>query len=72
MRMKIRNVHESELVPPFAKAYIVHVDLVQYMAKRAWKAFHFTMHILKKGNSNTKSLAYTSLAHPIHEYEVAC
>jgi hypothetical protein len=25
-----------------------------------------------KGNSNTKSLAYTSLAHPVLEYEAAC
>jgi hypothetical protein len=25
--------------------------------KRAWKALHFTMRILKKGNSITKSLA---------------
>jgi hypothetical protein len=29
------------------------------------------MHILKKGNSNMKSLAYTSLAHPILEYGAA-
>jgi hypothetical protein len=36
--------------------------------KKAWKTLHFTMRILKKGNSNTKSLAYTSLVHPILEY----
>jgi len=35
-------------------------DQVNYTAKKAWKALHFTMRILKKGNSNTKSLAYTS------------
>jgi hypothetical protein len=29
------------------------------------------MHILKKGNKNTKSLAYTSLVHPILEYGAA-
>jgi hypothetical protein len=33
---------------------------------------HFTMYILKKENSNTKSLAYTSLVHPILEYGAAC
>jgi hypothetical protein len=29
--------------------------------KKALKALHFTMRILKKGNRKTKSLAYTSL-----------
>ena len=33
-------------------------DQVDYTVKKAWKALHFTMRILKKGNSNTKSLAY--------------
>ena len=35
-------------------------DQVNYTAKKAWKALHFTIRILRKGNSNTKSLAYTS------------
>jgi hypothetical protein len=40
--------------------------------KKAWKALHFTMRVLKKGTSNTKSLAYyTSLVRPILEYEAA-
>jgi hypothetical protein len=43
-------------------------DQVNYTVKKAWKALHFTMRILKKGNSNTKSLAYTSLVRPILEY----
>ena len=30
------------------------------------------MHVLKKGNRNTKSLAYTSLVRPILEYVSAC
>ena len=30
------------------------------------------MHILKKGNGNTKSLAYMSLVHPILEYGAVC
>ena len=42
------------------------------MVKKAWKALHFTMRILKKGNSNTKSLAYMSLVRPILEYGTAC
>ena len=39
--------------------------------KKAWKALHFTMRILKKGNSNAKCLAYTSLVGPILEYGAA-
>ena len=30
------------------------------------------MHIVKKGNKNTKSLSYTSLVRPILEYVAAC
>ena len=47
-------------------------DQVNYTVKKAWKALHFTMRILKKGNSNTKSLACMSLVRPILEYEAAC
>ena len=48
------------------------VDQVNYMVKKAWKALHFTVRILKKFNSNTKSLAYMSLVRPILEYGAAC
>jgi hypothetical protein len=47
-------------------------DEVNYTAQKAWKALHFTMRILRKGNSNTKSLAYISLVGPILEYGAAC
>ena len=47
-------------------------DQVNYTVKKAWKALHFTMRIIKKGNSNTKSLAYISLVRPIFEYGTAC
>jgi hypothetical protein len=40
--------------------------------KKAWKALHFTMCILKKRNGNTKSLAYISLVRPILEYGAVC
>jgi len=43
-----------------------------YAVKKAWKALHFTVRILKKGNTNTKSLAYMSLVRPILEYGAAC
>jgi len=45
---------------------------VNCTVKKAWKALHFTMRILKKGNSNTKSLAYMSLVRPILEYGTVC
>jgi len=56
---------------------ILHSDLswadhINYTVKKAWKALHFTMRIFKKGNSNTKSLAYMSLVRPILEYGAAC
>jgi hypothetical protein len=41
------------------------MDQVSYTAQKAWKALHFVMRVLKKGNRNTKSLAYTSLVRPI-------
>ena len=49
-------------------------DKVNYTVKKAWKALHFTMRILKKGNntSNTKSLAYMPLVRPILEYGARC
>jgi hypothetical protein len=46
-------------------------DQVNYIAQKAWKALHFITRTLKKGNSNTKSLAYTPLVCPILEYGVA-
>ena len=33
---------------------------------------HFIMRILKKGNNNTKRLAYTALVRPILEYGAVC
>jgi len=47
-------------------------DQVNYAVKKTWEALHFTMRILKNGNSNTKSLAYISLVRPILEYGAAC
>jgi hypothetical protein len=47
-------------------------DQVNYTVQKAWKALHFVMRVLKKGNSNTKSLAYTSLVRLILEYGAAC
>jgi hypothetical protein len=32
---------------------LIWADQVNYMVKKAWKALHFAMRIIKKGNSNT-------------------
>jgi len=48
------------------------VDQVNYRAQKAWKTFHFVMNVLKRGNSDTKSLAYISVVRPIFEYGSAC
>jgi len=47
-------------------------DQVNYTVQKAWRALHFVIHTVKKGNKNTKSFAYTSLVRPILEYEAAC
>ena len=43
-------------------------DQVNYAVKKSWKALHFTVRIIKKGNCNTESLAYMSLVRPILKY----
>jgi len=47
-------------------------DHVNYTLRQAWKALHFIMHIIKKGNNNTKRLAYMTLVRPILEYGAVC
>jgi hypothetical protein len=48
------------------------MDQENHTASKAWKAFHFVMLVLIKGNRNTQSLAYVSLVRPIPEYGSAC
>ena len=47
-------------------------DEVNYTLQKAWKALHFRTRVLKKGSSNTESLAYMSLVRPILEYGASC
>jgi len=47
-------------------------DQVNFTVQKAWRALHFLMCIVKKGNKNTKSLAYVSLVRPILEYGAVC
>jgi len=56
---------------------IIHSDLswaeqVDHTVQKAWRALHFVMRVVKKGNKNTKSIAYKSLVCPILEYGAAC
>ena len=47
-------------------------DQLNYKVQKAWRALYFVMRIGKKGNKNTKTLAYMSLVRPILEYAAAC
>jgi len=47
-------------------------DQVNYTVQKTWKAHHFIMRILKKGNSNMRSLANMSLVCLILEYGASC
>ena len=48
------------------------MDQVNFTAQKHLEAFHFVMRVLKKGNENRKTLAYTSLLGLILEYVAAC
>jgi hypothetical protein len=47
-------------------------DQVNNTVQKAWRALYFVMRVVKKGNKNTKSVAYKSLVRPILEYGAAC
>jgi hypothetical protein len=45
---------------------------VNLTVQKAWKTLHFIMHVFRKENSNTKSLAYTSVVHLVVQCGVLC
>ena len=47
-------------------------DQFNYTVQEAWKAHHFIICFLRKGNINTKTLAHTSLVRPILDYSASC
>ena len=81
VKERIRHYFGEQLIPE-ARSFkylgiIIRNDLnwadhVNYKLRKAWKALHFIMHILKKGNNNRKRLAYTALLRPISEYVAMC
>jgi hypothetical protein len=68
--MRLENATVCTLVV-ILRSDLSWADQVNYTVNKAWRALHFAMRIFKKGNSNTKSLAYTSLVRPILEYGAA-
>ena len=69
---KIREVSLCKYLGIFIQNDISCAHQVNYTVQKAWRALHFVMRIVKKGNKSTKSLAYTSLVRQILEYGVAC
>jgi hypothetical protein len=47
-------------------------DQVNHTVQKAWRALHFVMRVVKRGNKNTKSIAFKLLARPVLEYGAAC
>ena len=72
MGILIPEVSSYKYLGIFLRRDLSWADQVNYTVKKAWKRLHFTMLILKVGNSNTRSLAYMSLVRPILEYGAAC
>jgi len=81
VKARIRYYFGDQLIPDASSfkylRIIIRSDLnwayrVNYTLRKAWKALHFIMPILKKGNNNTKRLAYTALVRPILEYGAVC
>jgi hypothetical protein len=68
----IPEASSSNYLGIILRRYFSWADQVNYTIIKAWKALHFTMRVLKKGNINTKSTAYTSPVRPILEYGEAC
>ena len=64
LKLTVANIWES--------SYEVWADQVNYTVQKAWMALLLVMRTVKKGNKNTKILAYTSLVRPILEYGAAC
>ena len=81
VKERIRYYFEDQLIPEASCfkyfGIIIRSDLnwadhVNYTLRKAWNALHFIKRVLKKGNNNTKRLAYTALVRPILEYEAVC
>jgi hypothetical protein len=54
------------------RRYLSWADQINYMVLKTCRALHFVTRIEKRGNQNTKIIAYTSLVRPILEYGAGC
>jgi hypothetical protein len=73
--MKNQNIPEANFCKYLGiiiRSDLSWVEQVDYTVQKAWRALHFVTRIVKWGNKNTKSLAYTSLVRPILENEAVC
>ena len=64
---KIREERICKYLGIILRSDLNWVDQVNHTTQKAWKALHFVMRVLKKGNRKTKRLAYTSLVRPALE-----
>jgi hypothetical protein len=77
-RFLVRNSEEKNdlenlsMYHRIIKAVIDWAGQLNYIVQKVWKALHFIMRILKKGNSNMKISAFTLLVGPILERGAAC
>jgi hypothetical protein len=51
---KIPEVNSCKYLGIIVRNYLNWVAQVNYTARKAWKVLHFVMHVLIKGNRNTK------------------
>ena len=81
MKERIRYYFGDQLIPGASSFKYLGIiissnlncaDHVNYTLRKAWKGLHFIMCKLKKGNNNTKRLAYMALVRPILEYGAVC
>jgi hypothetical protein len=54
---RIPEVSSSKYLGLIFLSDLTWADQANYTVQKAWKALHFIVHVLKKGNSNTNSLA---------------
>jgi hypothetical protein len=69
---RILEVSSIKYLRLILRSDLIWTDQVNYTVRKACMALHFIVHVLKKGNSNTKSLAYMSLMCPFLEYGASC
>jgi len=68
----IPEMSSSKCLGTMLRSDISWAGHVNGTVKKACKALHFIMRVLEKGNSSTRSSAYTTLVRLILDYDAAC